>query len=234
MTKLLTLTAAAFAASAIVSTASATTFTFKGDGGAHDTPLGGNAVNDCGTVGTDICSDDDSLGLTYGKDGIWINVKALNNSTTAATLIQDIQPYNSGLGVLSAGESGNDDQVQASTSESLLFTSLFGEIAISNIEFNGGHDGDCTPVGSEGECGTFNLVIDGVLSAANTGLTAVNLLAMTFVGTTFEFIATGDDTSGFVIAQFDVEAVPLPGALPLLLSGLAGLGFAARRKKAAA
>lgn len=34
----------------------------------------------------------------------------------------------------------------------------------------------------------------------------------------------------FVVAS--ISDVPLPGALPLLLSGLAGLGFAARRKKA--
>lgn len=34
----------------------------------------------------------------------------------------------------------------------------------------------------------------------------------------------------FVVAS--ISDIPLPGALPLLLSGLAGLGFAARRKKA--
>ena len=41
----------------------------------------------------------------------------------------------------------------------------------------------------------------------------------------FEFAGTE-----FVVAQ--ISDIPLPGALPLLLSGLAGLGFAARRKKA--
>lgn len=42
----------------------------------------------------------------------------------------------------------------------------------------------------------------------------------------FEFAGTE-----FVVAS--ISDVPLPGALPLLLSGLAGLGFAARRKKKA-
>lgn len=42
----------------------------------------------------------------------------------------------------------------------------------------------------------------------------------------FEFAGTE-----FVVAS--ISDIPLPGALPLLLSGLAGLGFAARRKKKA-
>ncbi|MCB2113626.1 MAG: hypothetical protein R3C42_03455 [Parvularculaceae bacterium] len=41
----------------------------------------------------------------------------------------------------------------------------------------------------------------------------------------FEFV-----DAEFVVAS--ISDVPIPGALPLLLSGLAGLGFAARRRKA--
>ncbi len=43
----------------------------------------------------------------------------------------------------------------------------------------------------------------------------------------FEFRGSGG------IGNFDVEEVPIPAALPLLLSGLAGLGFASRRRRKA-
>ena len=38
----------------------------------------------------------------------------------------------------------------------------------------------------------------------------------------------------FYLEAMEISDVPIPAALPLLLSGLAGLGFASRRKKKAA
>lgn len=38
----------------------------------------------------------------------------------------------------------------------------------------------------------------------------------------------------FYVNAMDVSEIPIPGALPLLLSGLAGLGFAGRRRKSKA
>ena len=49
---------------------------------------------------------------------------------------------------------------------------------------------------------------------------------------TIEFIYGGKDAAEFYVEL--ISDVPLPGALPLLLSGLAGLGFASRRKRKAA
>lgn len=67
---------------------------------------------------------------------------------------------------------------------------------------------------------------------------------MTALFTTFIAMAAGGDaffeqTSSiffefvdkqFYVSAMDVSDIPIPGALPLLLSGIAGLGFASRRK----
>lgn len=57
----------------------------------------------------------------------------------------------------------------------------------------------------------------------------------------FDFVATGAGGSpnsrlavNIAGANVPVNAVPVPAALPLLLTGIAGLGFVARRRKAAA
>ncbi len=52
---------------------------------------------------------------------------------------------------------------------------------------------------------------------------------LSFSGTGFQLTPSGN-TSDFV-ATGAVSAVPLPGVLPLLMAGLAGLGVVARRKK---
>ncbi len=224
--------AAIAAAGFMAAPANATTFIFKSGGAFLDTPTG-NVAMDCGTVGTDLCTDTDADGFTYSKGGIEFTATAYTytddtfSSRSAAQLMQDIIPDNSGLAALSEKD-GAEDQTQFDSLESVEFvfdTAVF----LSNIEFNAGDDADCSGPNAEGPCGFFDLIIDG--SYFDT-IEAVDLLTTVFFGTTFEFrsVTAG---AGFTIAQFEVSEVPIPGAIPLLLSGLAGLGFASRRKKAA-
>lgn len=68
--------------------------------------------------------------------------------------------------------------------------------------------------------------LGGVVQVAIMSFAQASSMAFGLVDSIrFEFVDTE-----FVVAS--ISDIPLPGALPLLLSGLAGLGFAARRKKA--
>lgn len=239
------LVSAIAAAGLIIAPANAATIVFKGDG-QNATPTAGATQVNCGTNGlNDYCSTGAGVSLDYSVLGFDFSVDAfedaLGPNRKGAIVIQDIDPPDSGLGVISSLEDPrSDDQVQSNSgaNESLLFdftASGPNPVIISNIEFNSGADRNCSepPVNQpEGPCGLFDLYIDGNLFAA--GLQALDNVLGGWIGTTFEFVANDQtDPSGFVIAQFDVQEVPIPGALPLLLSGIAGLGFAARRKKAA-
>ncbi len=226
MKKLLAFAAASIAAGALLITpANAGVFVFKGDSGLFDSPTG-NIAKDCGTIGVDLCTDVDALGFTYSKDGIIFTATAFVGSA-ATQLIQDIFPNNSGLGALSENDNIND-QTQFDSGESIEFA-FTDSVWLRNIEFNSGNDTDCSAPGSEGPCGSFDLYIDSMFIAT---IAATDLLTSEFFGTIFEFVPITVG-AGFAIAKFEVSEVPIPGALPLLLSGLAGLGFASRRKKKA-
>jgi hypothetical protein len=199
----------------------------QGEGG-FDVPTG-NFDNSCGTIGSDLCSINHALGLTYGpKDGISFTVfGTINSGATPARLIQDVVPVDSGIAVLSEADP-LQDQTSFASGEWIDF--LFNTVVtLFNIEFNAGDDTNCSFFGPEGPCGDFELVVDNVSRGV---ITAVDLLAAggpTWTGTRFSFRPVSG--GGFAIAQFTVNQVPVPGALPLLLAGLAGLGFAARRKR---
>ena len=239
--------AAALAAAGLMAApASATTFVFKGAGN-NVTPLGVSGVDFDPTCATtvapgDICNVQDDNGdwnsLDYTLDGIDVSVSAYVGGEKVR-LIQDRQPKDSGLGAWSE-LNGNDDQTQNDAGESIEFT--FGSmVKVTDVEFNAGSDTSCTNVDTttiEGTCGEFLLEVfdatDTLIFSLIYDITNTDVLAQLGVaGVRFVLTALTPE-AGFVVAKFTVSEVPVPAALPLLISGLAGLGFASRRRKAAA
>ncbi len=227
------LAAAVVAAGFMAAPANAALFVFKGDG-LNATPTGNSVA--CASAG-DLCTVDHTLGFDYLVDGVALNVKAYEDwagyddttpgSGVATRLIQDINPSDSGLGAWSESN-GSDDQTQFDAMEAIRFT-FTEQQTVTNVEFNAGGDTNCSSFGSEGPCGDFRLYIDGIFIATITAIDNIGLLG---TGTDFLLIAVTQG-AGFTIATMEVSDVPVPAALPLLLSGLAGLGFASRRRKTA-
>jgi len=218
---------AGLATLSMVASAHAAAWRFEGVNpgpSAVDAPV--NATQPCGTPGFDFC-DVAGAGFEYAiKSGISLTAQGLANGI-AAELIQDINGTNQGLGVQSEGRFLLD-QVNGAAGESILFT-FSEEVTLQNVEFNDGIGQDCPGGGSEGDCGTFNLVIDRGLVSEQTisGLVALAVVSGGWVGTTFEFIHN-ETAGGFSIAAL---AVPLPAALPLFIAGAGLVGAASRRRR---
>lgn len=235
------LAAAVVAAGLMAAPASATTFVFKGQGN-NVTPLGVDGVDfeSCASPG-DFCSVETQGvwgGLDYELDGIALTVNAYADPDGVATrLIQDISPEDSGLGAWSE-DNNSDDQTQFDAGESIEFI-FEDEYALTDVEFNAGGDVNCTTNsggGGEGSCGSFLLEVFNLadILTYSTIIDITNTDVLAFLGAGARFVLTSlTPGSGFTVAQFTVSEVPVPAALPLLLSGLAGLGFASRRRKTA-
>ncbi|MEO1043392.1 MAG: VPLPA-CTERM sorting domain-containing protein [Pseudomonadota bacterium] len=255
MKKYLVGAVACLAATALAGAANAAEVTYTFQNPKADLPTGnydlGSAVgkkcNGISVSGGDLCVTDEAAGLTYVDAVSGLSVTAtgyyrpnpLLPDTVVTSLLQDLQPADSGLAVISPfDKSGRDDQIQKSSHESLIFE-FSKTVHFLNIDLNAGNDNPCSkPNSKEGPCGSFDIIVDGTMTYTfnDTGSTTsgdnIDLGGLT--GKVFEIIPTDDAVpSGFAIGSITVSEMPVPGAAVLLLSGLAGFGLTSRRRKAA-
>ncbi|MFZ5615839.1 MAG: hypothetical protein ACOZAA_00755 [Pseudomonadota bacterium] len=116
---------------------------------------------------------------------------------------------------------GNDDNITVNEFVNVAF--LDGPFNVRQLSFNGQN------ASLDGSLGLVKITTDVGAAVAGLVMTfaAANVFDFGFVNwIQFDFVDTE-----FVVAQ--ISDIPVPGALPLLLSGLAGLGFAASRRKKA-
>lgn len=193
----------------------------------------------------DFANEADTNGERGVASGTQITIDGINLELVAYRDGGDaISPYldagNAGLGackVLDGNDQcvpGNDDNVTVQENLEVFFR-------------NAAMDGDVTRdiLGL-----VFRDVNHNLLGLGNDGLVEIQTSngIMTDLFSTFIAMAAGGDAffqntigigmyfvdTEFYISAMDVSDVPLPAALPLMLAGLGGLGFASRRREQAA
>ncbi len=112
----------------------------------------------------------------------------------------------------------------AIAAERASFTAIHinGDFKITNLKFNDGDPGDMTKTRK-------TLVVNGVAYHFS------KIGGMTLTDSVIVMRRGGSHPSTFTLEAFDIEALatPIPAASILMLAGLAGIGFAMRRKKPA-
>lgn len=168
-------------------------------------------------------------GSVIVMDGLAVTFSASNGGNTAFAYFDDLFNGNpGGLGVCSTLEgappseclNSADDSIRNGESVTLTFSTAQN---LSGFSFT---DRDHLSLNSS----LNTLLINGLefTFADVVGLTAAVVAAITGV-TSVTFAHGGSNATEFYVNGF--TAVPLPAAAPLLLAGIAGLGFASRRRK---
>ena len=205
---------AALAAGLISGQASATVIDFAAEAGAS----GERGVAD-GTILNTAAMGGLNLQFSGGIGGIGSDFAYFNQATPNGSP--------AGLGTYSRLDSASQcnpsyDDVVA-TNEWVQVGFVDGPFDVQALSFNGA--GNVSLNNSTG--------LITILTSLNS---VVSVVTMTFAQASTHAFGLVDwirfqfEGSEFVVAS--IADIPLPGALPLLLSGLAGLGFAGRRKKA--
>lgn len=169
-------------------------------------------------------------------DGTTINFGGIDvtfSATNGFAYFDDVSGGPGGLGVcttLSAAATcspSSDDSISIDPDGAEAVELSFAEaVTLSDHTFNDFAHNDIT------NRSDLTLLVN-INGAGFNSITFADAAALVIAGvTTIEFaVDTAATGIGFYVSS--ITAVPLPATAPLLISGLAGLGFAARRKRRA-
>ncbi|WP_165793562.1 VPLPA-CTERM sorting domain-containing protein [Hyphococcus luteus] len=185
-------------------------------------------------------------GGDIGKDEVftsgpaWLEATAINTEEPVAPVLHQTAL---GLGVKTGDHElaqldnvGDDEAIALDFGSAAWLDSITLSVAgfYDDIRIYGTNDAAVTAITSGG-LSSITSISTLLASATGNGIEGFKTIDLSGITEAYRFLVAtipGGSGDGFRVKYVSAEVVPLPAALPLLLSGLAGLGFASRRRKA--
>jgi hypothetical protein len=163
------------------------------------------------------------------------NTSVLTNSQAydgVAAPATSLALENDGIGVLLTRET--DDEVTF-PAESLTMT-FDGAVGVTGFYFLDLFGDETVTIYADGDLVTPLTIVSATSAAGDNSIGGYTYYALNATVTSLTFVpGAGNDNAGnpdFALAAIDLAAIPVPAAGLLLLTALAGLGLARRRKTA--
>ncbi|MEN9416601.1 MAG: hypothetical protein RI988_221 [Pseudomonadota bacterium] len=189
---------------------------------------------------TDRCATDAGAALRFSTQGLTVNASGLTRSATgASSAAVAVQDYNGtstlpwvGLGVYRAGTpyDSSTDNIRLDDVLKLDFGSSV--VTLNTLSFlNAGHAASFDTAGTWGLSLTAPAAGSSVQTYSFTG-NGVTTFSTGITGSTFYFHGLSDAADRqFYLSSIQVTAVPEPGSLAMLASGLLTVAWVARRRR---
>ena len=146
-------------------------------------------------------------------------------ASAVTAVYNDLSPNFAGLGVQTVGNPGDTDQIDVGELLTIHFNSAVKLTGVATL-FDANHTpfGPGFPDNSITDANTF------LLNGVSTTFGNANMALLALTGTDFTFAAIAGQPS-FYLSGLTFSAVPIPGAVWLFASGIAGIAALTRRRR---
>ncbi len=171
----------------------------------------------------------DGNSRSFSAGGISVNATGWTRKSDGSAVASYLGQYSGGLGVTNPIDDGNGSNnrhtVDNDGTDDFVQFKFSKDVKPLSVTLTTFGDGDISYNFGDYASSIFNQ--DG----GSSGTLTLSLLNSTFKDTFRLFAQIGEGNDAFKIKSLTVEPVPVPAALPLFASALAGVGFAARRRR---